>query len=706
MTRNRDNLWRYIFIGGIFIVVAFIYIGMFIDLQVTGQDYYTMTTPIAYKTRTEKIQAQRGEIYDRNGKKLVGNEYYYDLRLDYSSMPAKSSGKNDVILSLRDFLVSTGEADKIAPPKYTPFNISVENGHLYFEYNEGFFELTRSTKYEKIAGELNIPEDATADEAAAVFMYRYSLTDKDGNLTVSAEDAAFLFAYRMDFDMVDFSAVNPYTFAYDVSLEFIAKAEESTLRGFTVYCRFTRTYNYPGYATHLLGRIQKIPSDKVEYYTAMGYPLDAYVGTSGAEYAFEEYLHGADGELLITEDYYGNIIKTEVKKEPVAGKDIYLTIDIGMQMAAEDALDYNIQFVKDEAEMDPGERDGEDAEAGALTAVDPNTGEVLVLASYPTYDLSTYLEDLAHLGKDQAAPMLNCALNGTYQPGSTFKPGVAAAALDDGVITPYTIIDTKGQYEYYDGYQPRCWIYLMFGDTHGKIDVTEALQESCNYFFYDVGRVLTIEKLTTYMKGFGLGEPTGIELPEKTGVLAGPEYRSDNGLDPWAPGDTLQASIGQSDNLFSPLQITMYVSTLVNNGTRYSAHILQKVCPYGSDEPIFVNESKVIEEMDISEEACVVVKNAMRDVIENGSASEMFEDYPITIGGKTGTAQVSKVKSDNAIFTAFAPFDDPELVVTCVIEQGNTGANAGVSVKGLFDYYFELDKLSGDDTDEDGGADY
>ena len=318
---------------------------------------------------------------------------------------------------------------------------------------------------------------------------------------------------------------------------------------------------------------------------------------------------------------------------------------------------------------------------------------------------TTCLDDLAYIGADATAPMLNRALNGTYQPGSTFKPGVAAAALDAEIITPYTIIDTKGQYEYYDGYQPRCWIYLMFGQTHGKIDVTEALQESCNYFFYDVGRELTIEKLNTYMRAFGLGEPTGIELPEKTGVLAGPEYRSDNGLDPWAPGDTLQASIGQSDNLFSPLQITMYVSTLVNNGTRYSAHILQKVCPYGSDEPVFVNQSAVIEEMDISEQACTVVKNAMRDVIENGSASELFEDYPITIGGKTGTAQVSKVKSDNAIFTAFAPFDDPELVVTCVIEQGNTGANAGVSVKGLFDYYFELDKPSDDDSGEDGGAD-
>lgn len=699
LVRKHDGLWRYIVIGAIFVVVCIVYIGMFVDLQISGQDYYSMSSPVTYSVRSVKIQAQRGEIYDRNGNKLVGNEYFNDIRLDYASMPKSNADKNGVILSLVGYLDSNGEGEKLATYRYTPFDITVKGGSLSFEYNESFFETTRSVKYKKIASELGIKENASADDAAKVFLQRYGITDKDGILAYTAEEAALLFYYRMDFDIFDFSALNPYEFASDVSLEYIAKIREAALRGFTVYCRYSRTYNYPGYATHLIGRVQKIPASDVEYYTAMGYPLDAYVGTSGAEYAFEQYLHGVDGELLITEDSYGNIISTEVKREPVAGLDVYLTIDIGMQMTAEDALADNIEFVKNEASYTPGDQDGEDAEAGAMTVVDPKTGEVLVLASYPTYDLSTYLEDLKYLGADVTAPLINRALNGTYQPGSTFKPGVAVAALDAGIITPYTIIDTKGKYEYYTGYQPRCWIYLMYNDVHGEIDVTEALQESCNYFFYDVGRQLTIEKLNEYMISFGLGQPTGIELPEKTGVLAGPDYRSDKGLAPWSPGDTLQAAIGQSDNLFSPLQISMYTTTLVNNGTRYSARMLHKVCRYGTGEVVLEGKSSVISTVDVSDEACTVVKNAMRDVIENGSASEMFEDYPITIGGKTGTAQVSKVKSDNAIFTAFAPFDDPELVVTCVIEQGNTGANAGFSVKELFDYYFEVDKADADDTD-------
>lgn len=264
MERKQDGLWRYIVIGAVFVLVSLVYIGIFVNLQVTGQDYYTMSSPVKYSTRSVKIQAQRGEIYDRNGNKLVGNKFYNDIRLDYSTMPRANAGKNGVILSLLDYLEQTGESDKLLPYKYTPFDITMTDGALSFSYNAEFFETARSAKYEKLAAELNIKEDADAEAAAEVFMYRYGLTDKDGLLTVGAEDAAVLLYYRMDFEMCDFSDVSPYSFASDVSIEFIAKVREASLRGFTVYCRYSRTYNYPGYATHILGRIQKIPASDVE----------------------------------------------------------------------------------------------------------------------------------------------------------------------------------------------------------------------------------------------------------------------------------------------------------------------------------------------------------------------------------------------------------------------------------------------------------
>lgn len=703
MVRRSGGTWRYIVIGGGFIAVVILYISLFINLQVSGQDYYSMTSQLAYRTRTVKIQAQRGEIYDRNGKKLVGNSYSYDLRLDYGSMPTKSAKKNETLMTLLSCIESCGEEEALCDIKYSPLILTAHESGVLFEYNDDFFETSRASRYNKLAAELGIKEDDAADSAGEVFLNRYALIDSDGNSVYSPEETVRLFMYRMDLDLFDFSGVNPYTLAEDISLDLITLIRETLSRGYTVFCDCDRVYNYPGYASHILGRIGKIPQESVEKYTELGYALDAIVGTSGVEEAFEEYLHGVDGEMTVTEDYYGNIIETEITKAPTAGYDVYLTIDIELQMAAENSLAYNIDYVHAAAS---GELTGEDAKAGAVTAVDPKTGEVLALASYPTYDLSTFDEDYAFLRTDETSPMLNRALNGTYQPGSTFKPGVALAALDSGNVTPYELINDTGVYDYYagesgTGYSPRCWIYLMYGMTHGNINITEAIQESCNYFFYEMGRRLTIENIDLYMKHFGLGESTGIELPEKTGILAGPDYRNDNGLEPWSPGDTLQAAIGQSDHLFTPLQISMYVSALTNSGTRYAAHILSKVCRYGSDEAIYSKDPEVLDSVELSSDACSVVLNAMKDVIENGSASDIFEDYPITIGGKTGTAQVSKTKSDNAIFTAFAPFDDPSIVATCVIEQGNTGSNAGVTVKGIFDSYFSVENDDGETENEE-----
>lgn len=688
MKRAEKGLWRYIVLACFFAVACIYYIFTLINLQVSGQDYYSMSVPMYTSTRTVAIKAQRGEIFDRNGKKLVKNIYHYNILLDWQNMPAYQSGKNDTLLSLRDCIKVTDEKG-IAEIKNKPFDLSFSEGKIVFGYNEDYFSLAKSSKYKALAEDMHIKEDADADEAGKDFLYRYRITDDEGTLMYDTDDAMFLLEHRLDMELCDFSSVCPYLFAEKVGIDEISAAEERGIEGISVVCEYERDYLYPGYASHILGRIGKIQPDDVEYYTELGYKLDAVVGVSGAEKAFEEYLHGVDGEITITEDEYGNVIGSEVTKEPIPGSDVWLTIDIDLQIVSEDALDFNIEYVRSKAKEDE-KYTGEDASSGAITAIDPNTGGVLVMASNPTYDLSTYREDAEYLVKDENSPLLNRAVDGVYEPGSTFKPGVAVAALDSGIITPYTEIQDLGKYEYYEDYQPRCWIYLMYGATHGYVNVTKAIQESCNYFFYEVGRQLTIDNIVKYMSKFGLGQPTGIELPEKTGVLACPEYRDMNGLESWNPGDTLQATIGQY-HLFTPTQISSYIATLLNNGTRYGVHLLYKVFPYGSEEPSYVKEREVLDKMELSDEACTVVKYAMKDVIESGSASTVFADFPVSIGGKTGTAQVSKIKSDNAVFTAFAPFDNPEIVATCVIEQGNTGSNPGVTIRKLFDRYFGIE---------------
>ena len=695
--KNNNNLWRIVALGVFFSVVAIAYIGRLLYLQVSGQDYYSMSTPTVYYTRSVTVQAQRGEIYDRNGKPLVVNAYTYDISLDYQTKPKTGKEYNDLIVDIITAASKTG--DELITAK-SSLDVEVLSGGLDFSYPEGFLDTVRGRRYKKLVSQLNVDEDADVNDEARALMVYFGIMTKEYNDSTDKYETFYnytypvakeLFLIRLDMELSGFSAVQPYVIAEDASLALITSLTEKYTRGFTVTTDYTREYLYPGYASHILGRIGKIPSAQVDYYTELGYPLDAIVGISGVEAAFESYLRGVDGTMRITEDAYGNIVNTEMVTEPVPGNDVYLTIDIEMQMVAERALAENIIKIREDA--DPNKPlTGEDAEKGALTVLDVDTYEVLAICSYPTYNLATFSEDYANLNSDELSPMFNRALSGEYAPGSTFKIGVAVAALSEEIITKESIIETKGIYTYYESanFTPRCWLYLMSEgqSVHGEINVVEAIQESCNCFFYEVGRLLTISKMNEYCRHLGLGQSTGIELPERTGILAGPDYRAENGLGQWSPGDTIQAAIGQSDNQFTPLQISVYLATVLNGGTRYNASILYQVRDYASGEIIYNRTPVKADGIDISDDILETVKEGMRGVMDNGSAASVFSGYEISVGGKTGTAQVYTNKSDNGIMTAFAPFEEPEIVVTCIIEQGYGGTQAGYAVRDVFDYYF------------------
>jgi len=694
---KNNNLWRIVALGVFFTLVAIAYIGRLLYLQVSGQDYYSMSTPTVYYTRNVTVQAQRGEIFDRNGKPLVVNDYTYDISLDYQTKPKAGKELNDLIVDIINAATKTG--DKLVTAK-SSLNVEVLSGGLDFTYPDGFLDTVRGRRYSKLISQLNVADGASVNDEAKALMVYFGIMTKEKNEDTGKYETYYnytyplakeLFLIRLDMELSGFSAVQPYVIAEDASLTLITSLTEKHSRGFTVTTDYARKYLYPGYASHILGRIGKIPSGQEEYYTELGYPLDAIVGISGAEAAFESYLRGVDGTMKITEDAYGNIVSTEMIKEPVPGNDVCLTIDIEMQMVAERALAENIFKIRNEADPDKP-LTGEDAEKGALTVLDVDTYEVLAICSYPTYNLATFNEDFANLNNDPLSPMFNRALNGEYAPGSTFKIGVAVAALSEEIITKETVIETKGIYTYYESanFTPRCWLYLMSEgqSVHGEINVVEAIQESCNCFFYEVGRLLTISKMNEYCRHLGLGQPTGIELPERVGILAGPDYRAENGLGQWSPGDTIQAAIGQSDNQFTPLQISVYLATVLNGGTRYNASMLYQVRDYATGEIIYNRTPVEVDGIAISDEILNTVKEGMRGVMDNGSAASVFRNYDISVGGKTGTAQVYANKSDNGIITAFAPFEEPEIVVTCIIEQGYGGTQAGYAVRDVFDYYF------------------
>jgi len=681
----------------LFLGICLFYVVTLVRYQIAGQDYYTMSGTASLSTRTVTLYAQRGEIFDRNGVPLVTNDYTYSVLLDGGSMPRTNGEKNELLLYL------TGEGSAFFTYPESPFFVAYGEEDIVFSYNRDFLSTTYGRRYTRLMNDITGGEEVSATEAAFRLMLRYGICREDyETLLYTPEKAVLLMTVRLDMETHNFSPSEPYTILKSVNLSFLSAMKELSLKGVAVKTEATRVYEFPGVASHILGRTGKIQSAYVDHYTALGYKLDAIVGVSGAEYAFEEELRGIDGEMVITEDAYGNIVDRYIKKEPVAGSDVYLTIDVEYQKVAEAALKDNIDYIVEKA-LEGGEPlTGEDADAGAVTMLDVKTGEILALATYPTYDLTTFNEDFDKLNADPTQPMLNRALYGQYPPGSTFKVGVATAALMENILYPDTLLECAGVYQYYaaSGFTPACWIHSeQYGyRNHGYLNVTKAIQDSCNCFFYEVGRQLGITTMNRYCAAYGFGQGTGIELGESLGVLAGPDYRESTGGESWSPGDTCTAAIGQSDNLVTPLQLSVSVSTILNSGTRLKATILKEIRSYGG-ELLYETTPVVMDSIGVDPSVHNLVLSAMKDVTEQGSAARVFRDYEITVGGKTGTAQRLKSESAFATFTAFAPFEDPEIVVSCIIERGAAGTDAGFAVKDVFDVYFGLGDYAPQDPD-------
>ena len=583
--------------------------------------------------RTVVVSAVRGQIYDRNGIPLVTNAYTYNLTLDYSVMPTEQASRNDAILQALGMLEQCGEVGHFCTydfpfdgyyPNYTykaaladpdsderdTFIAVVETNGLR---REAILRIKSEERVNTSAAIVLYEEDpaayVTADRLTAYFEKEYGLNTKteDGEWLYSNAEVDRLIRVLWGMEAVGFSRANDYVLAKNVSMDTVTHEKELGIPGIGFSTESSRVYCFPGYASHILGQTGPIYAEEWSYYKELGYAMNAIVGKSGCEAAFEEYLHGQDGIKVVVEDAEGRVVREYMKTEPVAGKDVYLTIDINLQIAAEDALAENVKYIQNTYNR-------QDCKAGALVALDPNSGAILATASYPTYDLSTFNRDYNDLMANDALPMLNRALSGLYAPGSTFKPGMVAAALTEHVIDRNTELECAGTYTYYQSYQPDCWIHNAPVDgrrQHGLLTAIEALKVSCNCYFYDLGRQLGITNMNLYCRMLGLGESTGVELGEQIGSLAGPDHRADlHGLE-WQATDTIAAAIGQSDNAFTPLQLGVYTATLLGNGNRYAAHLLLKVRDFSTREDILVTTPTCLNTFPLLEEDRLTVVEGM-----------------------------------------------------------------------------------------------
>ena len=674
--------------AGFFLAFFAVLIGLFAlklyDLQVVSTGGKVDNTKTF--TTVTRVKAARGDILDCNGNVLVTNRASYDLVFNHYVI-LSAEGTNDKLLQL----VQLCREQEIPYFDHFPVTLTAPFEYTLSNYNatwQGYFQsylpkrggidsdISAPLLIKKLRDSYNIPEEWSDADARAVIGLRYELDLRNG-----------------------ITNLPNYIFVEDATNEALASILELNIPGLKTEASTVRVYSTE-YAAHILGYVGAMTKEQWEYYGSLEdqkYSMDAQVGQAGFEMAFEEYLHGTDGwrvdvtyvDGTLKEQYYQTI--NGVEQKPIAGKNVEVTIDLGLQRTAENAMAELIADLRESGE------DGADVEGGAVVVMDAKTGRVLACASYPTYDPSTYFEEYNELLEQPFAPLFNRALQATYPPGSTYKMSMVIAGIDSGTIGYGTYLEDKGEYTKYYPFVANCLRWTQSHRTHGYINAVQALQDSCNYFFYDIADRMSLVSIDSTAKGLGLGEATGIELGEKLGYRANAENKkilyansTEAGATNWYPADQLMASIGQSINQFTPMQLCVYTNTLANRGVRYKATFLNRVLSSDYRELMYQNTPEVLSTMEISDSAYRAYTEGMRAVVTNGTAKSIFGDYPVAVAAKTGTAQHSghKDASDHGAFVCYAPYDDPEISIVVYGEKAGHGSTMGQIAKAVLDAYY------------------
>ena len=698
MTRLRARI-----LLGLFAFIMVLYAMRLFNLQIISTDGNTDNT--TYYTTVTTVRAARGDILDRNGKVLVGNRASYDLVFNHFVIKS-ADNRNEYLYTLLKKCEELGveHQDHLPVTTTRPFEYTLSDYSTAWQgYYQNYMsdrswdpDVTAPLLIEKMRSLYAIPEEWTEEEARAVIGLRY------------------------EFDLRGVTKLPSYVFISDVDSENLAAILELNTPGLMVESSTVREY-HTTYGAHILGYMGAMTDAEWQENQELGYSMDADVGKSGFEQAFETYLHGIDGQRLDKVTKEGTIVSQQYLegKEPVAGNNVETTIDIDLQKVAEDALAERMKELTDPNINTGGEGEGIDAQGAAVVVMKVKTGEILACASYPTFNLATMKEDWDAINSDDLKPLFNRAFGATYAPGSTYKMCTLVAAMENvyGPTNPKagqpiyapgeTIYDT-GVFSHDDfpDFHPTCLFYSSSYGSHGDLTAQDALKVSCNLFFYELGYRMTIEMMDETAKGFGLGEPTGIELTEKVGWRANEASKKasyKNSADAaWNGGDRVLCAIGQSENRFTPLQLAVYTCTLANQGTRYRATFLNRVTSSDYRTLVYSNSPEVVSKMNISDTTYNTYVDGMRRVVTmiGGTATTCFggpkdEDntqWPskITVCAKTGTAQHSSGGSDHGVFVCFAPMDDPQVAIAIFGEKTAHGSSMAPVAEPILKAYFEM----------------
>ena len=677
------------------------------NLQIVKGDEYRAASTVKI-ANTVTLEAARGELLDRYGRSLVSNRATYEITLNSSLMGAEAE-RNANLLELITICRDNGLewTDTLPISKDAPFTYTDENALVYtnsegkvkFSYLGALLDALplgtdilsdrwRSADLTAAASVADLGEGLTAEEVIdglrQYFLIDESLSDADARALIGV-------LYELNLRSQNVKQTE-YIFAQDVSIDVISAIKERSLTGVNISATTVRQYNTTS-AAHLLGRVGAIQD--WDAYKDKGYNMNDSVGINGMEAAFEDYLRGTSGTLIQEMSTSGKVVseswmvddETGEAMEPEPGNHVMTTLDLRLQEKVEEVLANTIESLADTKEK------------GAIIVQSVNDGGILAMASYPTYDLSTVYsstEAYKAVSDDPRNPFVNRATSEIYYPGSTFKPLVAIAALEEGLVTPTEEIQDTGALQLpeeehypYGDYHPQCWIYRQYRGTHGWENMADALRDSCNIYFYTLGHRLGIDKIDEYAAMFGLGQKTGLELSEAEGYVAGPETSAMLGQE-WYGGNLLSAAIGQDNTKITMLQLSNYIATLVNGGNRYETHLLKTVKSNDFSETVYEYEAQPVETLNLDPTYVEAVKQGMWEVAndEESTVDQYLSNLVVEVGAKTGSAQVSADENANAVFVLFAPYDDPEIVISMVVEGGASGANLASAAGEIVNYYF------------------
>lgn len=675
---SPNNLKRLLALAGFLAAALVIYVGVLYNIQINQHDYY-LAKSIRTITRVETVEASRGVITDRSGRELVSSRSSYNLTFD-SSLLSEEDDENLAILRLIKLCQSqqVSWADNLpitftAPFSYTLDKLDDTQRSRFADFlQKDLKRVSTNLAPDGITEELLNSLGLDAGSLVALLREKYEIP-----VSFSPADARAVIGVQYELSIRQLVSTTAYAMAEDIDSAMISLLNDGNYAGARITTSSVREYQTDS-AAHILGTVGPIWREEYLELKDKGYGYNDRIGRSGVELAFEEYLKGTDGKRIVSTNAEGKITGEYYEKEPQPGNTVELTIDLSLQKSVEDALAETVSAMS--------AKDGNTTRGAGAVVIKVGTGEVLALASYPDFDLSTYNQDYNILSTDLAKPLWNRTTMGTYAPGSTFKPLTAVAALMEGIITPYQKIKTTGHWTYPGdpNSYANCWIYNSSRGNHGSINVSEAITVSCNYFFAQMGYYLGLDKLNEYATAFGLGEHTGIEIGDAAGNLA--QNKAGENQAPWA-------AFGQASYLFTPIQLANYIATLVSGGKHCDAHLLKAVKSYDNTQVLAVGNTDPKNTVDISDEALTAVKKGMHDLTTTGSLAPYFKDCVVDAGAKTGTAQVNKDTENNGVFVCFAPYDDPEIAVSIVIEQGGSGSALASTAVSILNAYFSADEI-------------